>query len=353
MEFTDEQKRIMQHDPTKHACILAGPGTGKSSTIISYVCNIKDKNPEKNIRLLTFTRAANTELTDKIVKSGKDTINSSTVHSFSISVLLNNPGTGGLPEPIRVADDWEWNLLIRKDLSSRLGIFINEVDKLKNEMSASWESLTAIQDDSIPQELRAKFMGLWEEHRKIFGYSLLSELPFRLKTALEGNSDLDLGKIDLLAIDEYQDLNACDLSCFRQISQRGTTIIAIGDDDQSIYKFRKAHPDGIRNFSKEYKAQVYPLSVSHRCSKSILDWANFVIGGDTSRAKRPLLSPSKNNPKGVIGYLVFNRESSEVEGIVKLLSWLVKSKNVPLEEILILTRTKTIAKPIKRSESVV
>ena len=192
-------------------------------------------------------------------------------------------------------------------------------------------------------------MGLWEEHRKVIGYSLLSELPFRLKIALEGNSELDLGGFNLVAIDEYQDLNACDLNCFSHISKRGTTIIAIGDDDQSIYRFRKAHPEGIRRFPEEYKAEVYPLSISHRCGKKILDWANFVIGGDTTRASKPLLSPSADNPEGNVGYLVFNRESSEAEGIIKLISWLTNSQHIPYEEILILVRTKAISRIVKIS----
>lgn len=347
MDYTEEQKKIFDHDPNKHACILAGPGTGKSSTIIGYVCRIKEQYPEKNIRLLTFTRAANSELADKIIESGKETIVSNTVHSFAISILLNNPGTHGLPEPIRIADDWEWGELIRKDLALRLGISVRAIEKLKNEMSASWESLAETQNESVPQELRAKYMRLWEEHRKIFGYSLLSELPFRLKTALEGNSELDLGNLNLIAVDEYQDLNACDLNCFSHMSKRGTTIIAIGDDDQSIYQFRKAHPEGIRRFPDEYQAEVYPLSISHRCGKKILDWANFVIGGDTTRTEKPNLSPSQNNPGGKGGYLVFNRETTEGDGVVRLVNWLTESEKVPLEEILILIRTASIGNLVK------
>jgi len=147
MEFTDEQKKILEHDPSKHACILAGPGTGKSSTIISYISELRKKYPDKIVRLLTFTRAANRELMDKIIEAGHDTILSSTIHSFAISVLLKNPGTGGLPEPLRIADDWEWDELIRKDIARRLTTTVAMVNKLKNEMSAHWESLSPEKDD--------------------------------------------------------------------------------------------------------------------------------------------------------------------------------------------------------------
>lgn len=347
MKLTEEQKKILQHDPTKHACILAGPGTGKSSTVISYATKIKKKYPDKKIRLLTFTRAANSELIDKIIKEGEESVVSSTVHSFAISVLISNPGSSGLPEPIRIADNWEWDRLIKKGLARKLDTTVSNVDKLKNEMSSSWESLVEAENASVLLELRAKFMGLWEEHRRVFAYSLLSELPFRLKTALEGNPNLDLANIELIAVDEYQDLNACDLQCFRLIAQRGITIIGIGDDDQSIYGFRKAHPAGIRDFFKEYNSVRYSLSVSHRCGKKILDWANYIICGDTTRPKKPVLSPWLNNPAGEVGFLVFNREKNEAEGIVKLIFWLTNNKKVPNEDILVLSRTKSVAKLLK------
>lgn len=347
MELTDEQKKILEHDPSKHACILAGPGAGKSSIIIGYISELRKKYPDKIVRLLTFTRAANRELMDKIIEAGHDTILSSTIHSFAISVLLKNPETSGLPEPLRIADDWEWNELIRKDVARRLTTTAAMINKLKNEMSAHWESLSPEKDDSVPEEIRARFMGMWEEHRRIYGYTLLAELPFRLKIALEGNSDLDLGNLELIAVDEYQDLNACDLKCIRIISEREVTIIAIGDDDQSIYRFRKAHPVGIRNFSKEYQAVSYPLTISHRCGSKILEWANYVIQGDTSRTPKPPLRTGNNNSEGMVGYLVFNRENKEAEGVASLVKWLTEKEKLPLEEILVLVRTGNLAKLIK------
>jgi len=348
MEYTSEQLKILEHDPTKHACILAGPGTGKSSTVISYISKIYSKESNKIIRLLTFTRAANSELVNKITEAGHEKVISSTVHSFAISILLKNPGASNLPEPLRIADDWEWNELIRRDLARKLRTTVRVVDKLKNEMSAQWESLSPEKDESISDELRGLFMGMWEEHRRLYGYTLLAELPFRLKVALEGNPELDLGGIELVCVDEYQDLNACDLKCFHLLSERGITIIAIGDDDQSIYQFRKAHPDGIRNFSKEYQAISYPLTVSQRCGNKILNWASYVIKGDTSRPPKPSLRPGKDNVEGQVGYLVFNREGKEAEGVARLTNWLINKEKIPIEEILILVRTENIGKLQKK-----
>jgi len=348
MEYTDEQIAFFDHNPTNHGRILAGPGTGKSSALIGYIDRIRQQHPNKKLRLLTFTRAANGELTDKILEAGHDKVVSSTVHSFAISILLSNPGISGFPEPLRIADDWEWGELIEADLARRLGLRKHDVEKLKNEMSAFWESLSPEEDANISAEVRSRFMGLWEEHRRVFGYTLLAELPFRLKEALEAEPELNIGDLDLLAVDEYQDLNACDLKCLRLLSERGVTLLAVGDDDQSIYRFRKAHPMGIRSFLAEYNANDYPLTISHRCGRTILEWANYVIGGDTTRsADKPSLRPGDNNPNGSVGYLVFNRENTEAEGVVKLVRWLNSEKSIPFEEILVLARTGTIVKPIK------
>lgn len=192
MEFTEEQKNIFHHDPCKHACVLAGPGTGKSSTIISYISQIKELYPNKKVKLLTFTRAANLELTSKILESCDETVESSTVHSFAISTLLSNPGTSGLPEPLRIADTWESKNLVRTDLARRLRLRVRMIDTLITLMSASWQSLEEAHDDSISPGMKARFMGFWDEHRNIFGYSLLPELPFRLKAAIEGNPELEI-----------------------------------------------------------------------------------------------------------------------------------------------------------------
>ena len=158
MEYTKEQLEILEHDPSKHACILAGPGTGKSSTIISYISKIRKKEPNKIVRLLTFTRAANSELLDKVLEAGHERAISSTIHSFAISILLGNPGMSGLPEPLRIADDWEWKELIREDIARRLDTTATIVDILKNEMGAYWESLSPEKNDSVPDEIRARFM---------------------------------------------------------------------------------------------------------------------------------------------------------------------------------------------------
>src|SRR6266852_1900932 len=105
---TAEQGAILAHVLNRNARVLAGPGTGKSATLLALMDRLLGDEPEPRIKLLTFTRAATAELAKKVSDHpAAATQRPSTIHSFSISVLLRNPGTGNFPEPLRIADDWE------------------------------------------------------------------------------------------------------------------------------------------------------------------------------------------------------------------------------------------------------
>jgi hypothetical protein len=89
---------------------------------------------------------------------------------------------------------------------------------LFSELAANWESLNPAEVVNVPAEVRARFMGGWREHRQIMGYALLSELPYALRTALRDHPDLDGVDFGVLIVDEYQDLNACDLDVLRRLA---------------------------------------------------------------------------------------------------------------------------------------
>src|SRR6202030_330754 len=104
---TGEQTAILGHDHHRHARVLAGPGTGKSATLVALVDRLMAGNPAPRIKLLTFTRAATAELAKKVSDHPAAAAERpNTIHSFSISVLLRNPGTGDFPKPLRIADDY-------------------------------------------------------------------------------------------------------------------------------------------------------------------------------------------------------------------------------------------------------
>lgn len=336
---TEQQQAMIDHDIARHGRVLAGPGTGKSATAIRLLLRLGAAGIRG--RLLTFTRAATNELKEKVSEHPEELPIPSTVHSFAIATLLANPGTSELPEPIRLADDWEWEELIREHLKELIGCDVRLVDRARAEMASNWESLEPTEDPDLPQEVRNRFAGVWEHHRRIFGYSLLAELPFRLLRALEDHPNLNLGDWTVLVVDEYQDLNQCDLSMLRRITERGRQLLAAGDDDQSIYSFRRAHPIGIRRFlTDDYPgAADYPLSISQRCGISILNWARHVIEGLPDRPPRPPLTPGPGCVEGEARYLRFDSWVQEADGAARLAKWLIESEGIEPEDIAIMSRT--------------
>src|SRR6266849_4505337 len=163
---TGEQTAILAHDYHRHARVLAGPGTGKSATLVGLVDHLLAGNPAPRIKLLTFTRAATAELAKKVSEHPAAAAERpSTIHSFSISVLLQNPGAANLPAPLRIADGWEYEMIVRPTLARLVGTGVLLVDRLVREMAANWESLRPEHDPRIEARLRARFMGAWNEHR--------------------------------------------------------------------------------------------------------------------------------------------------------------------------------------------
>jgi len=353
-EPTDEQRAILLHDPTRHARVLAGPGTGKSTTMVALLGQLLEEDNSLRVRMLTFTRAATAELAEKIAIHSKEAARPSTIHSFAISVLLRNPGTGNFPEPLRIADTWETNNIVHPTLAKRIGVQVKVLKKLIQEMASNWESLTDEEDPEISDTVRIRFRGAWTEHRRILGYTLLAELPYRLQHALDVHDDLKGIDFDLLLVDEYQDLNSCDLRVIKLLSEKSKcAVIGTGDDDQSIYSWRNAAPEGIRRFLTDYSnAEDYPLSVTLRCGKRIIKWANYVIQGDPDRpSDRAVLDPLPDSPDGEVAFLHFQGDRSEAKGIAKLVRGLM-NEGVEPKHILVLMRTdykRMFSKPIREA----
>lgn len=303
MPPTNEQQAVIGHDVERHGRVLAGPGTGKSYTAVALTERLASERADLRIRMVTFTRAATAEFARKMSDSELAALGGSppsTVHAFALSLLMREQGAG-LPSPLRIPDSWETKNLVRPGVSRGLKAQGYEdatptlVEKLEREMAAAWQAL----DDSIvlatdiDPALRTAYVAAWSRHRDIFGYALLAELPYRAGQLVE-DIGLPDGQPNVLLVDEYQDLNEADIKLMRAVADEGVTILAIGDDDQSIYSFRMAAPAGIRRFLDEFDTDCdYPLSLSRRCGGGILDAANTLIASEPGRPPKAPCKPAR------------------------------------------------------------
>jgi DNA helicase-2/ATP-dependent DNA helicase PcrA len=330
-----------------HARLLAGPGTGKTHTLTRRVVKLvtDDGISPENILAVAFTRVNSHDLRRSVAAGlvAHDILRMptvSTLHSYALRQLLRNSSLiTSLPQPIRIADDFEEKNIIRVDIAQALGADQNQVRQKFEELSGDWQSLAVEDHQYRPADPR--FIGAWQEHRAIYGYTLRSELVWQLKHALEENPDaFDLGgPTSHLLVDEYQDLNKCDLAIVQALSARGAEVFCVGDDDQSIYGFRGAHPAGIRGFLDDYKgAAPLELEICWRCDRAIIRVATHVANLDPRRLEKPM-QPCDGAGEGEVHLLRFPEQVAEARSIASICRHLIDGEGYSPEDILVLLRS--------------
>jgi len=161
-----------------HARLLAGPGTGKTLTLTRHICFlVAEQNVSPGtILAVTFTRAAARELRQRVENElGEENCpRISTLHSFALRQLMRNARLiTELPQPLRIADDWEERNIILEDIKRLLDLRkISDARDLLNELSADWQTLTVDEADWDRRFPNPQFLGAWREHRQIYGYTL-------------------------------------------------------------------------------------------------------------------------------------------------------------------------------------
>ncbi len=344
MEWTEEQRQILSH-ARGHGRIQAGPGTGKSTTVIALANELSAQRSDSAVRLATFTRAATAELASRALEGGL-AVEVTTVHSFALQLIVRNSQWTRLPLPIRIPDDWETAELIHEDLRARLatrwrGLRKATIARLEREMAAQWESMdeTRLVADIDPQ-LRDAYIAAWQQQRSVFGYSLFAEMPWYALELIEDHPEANIFGCEFLIVDEYQDLNRREIKLVEALAGAGLDIMSVGDEDQSIYSWRMAAPEGIRRFSEDFAgARDYPLSISQRCARKILDAAQRVISvapGRNPNLPRP--RPAEHNPEGDFEYLRFRSAQAERTGVVRLLQHHHDKDSISWDRMAVLTK---------------
>lgn len=342
----NDQKKAASHIGC-HALLLAGPGTGKTLTLTHRAAYlVTEKGISHNqILAITFTRAAAFELrnrfADALEGQQKELPQVSTLHSFALRQLLRNSYLiESIPRPLRIADDWEERSIILEDLKIVLGYKLKAVKERFNLLSADWQTLDADEEEWENRFPDPRFLGAWRQHREVFGYTLRSELVYQLKRVLEQTEDFSLESDYLhLLVDEYQDLNRCDLAVIYALRDKGIEIFGAGDDDQSIYGFRYAYPEGIRRFNRDYiPSSSLTLGTCVRCDRSIIDLSLFVANLDPTRLEKPL-EPRNDAGKGEVYILRFKNQEIEAKGVADICRYLLTKKGYTPKDILILMRS--------------
>jgi len=348
MALSPQQEVLVEHPWDKSGRVLAGPGTGKTYTSVLYLEKLASRKPGLRVGYITFTRVVTDDFKDQLNDSNLSALklqHPMTMHGYSLKIL-QNPDCRLIPQPLRIPDDWEQSELIRPDISRLLKAAQHQeatptkVAELEAELSASFRSLR-----NEPLPIEAKEPGLvkayeqvWGAHRRQYGYTLLSELSHQAATFLAERDKAKRG-IDLLIVDEYQDLNAAEQQVLLELHRQGVAILAIGDDDQSIYGWRNAAPEGIRDFPVTFDAEInYPLTICRRSGNPALEIAAQLIAQEDGRAAKPPLEADVKAPTTEFRYLSFPTRSDEAAGVARIAFSRIDA-GVPPKKIAVLVRS--------------
>lgn len=327
--------------------VLAGPGTGKSYAMKRRVARLLESGAEpKKILPITFTRVAAEDLHRELVGMdvpGCTELFGRTLHSLALRILTRNhvlEATGRIPRPL---NEFEREPLVA-DLKAHGGKKVVRKKILAYE--AAWARLQHEEPGYAKQEADALFEDALVDWLVFHKCVLIGEVVPQLYEYLRTNPLAgELSEFSNILVDEYQDLNRAEQDVIRLLSQ-SAELCVVGDDDQSIYSFKHAHPQGIQGWlGGNPGADDFSLVHCRRCPSRVVEMANSLIAKNQSRPDRPPLEPVAVNGPGMVKIVQYSSLGAEVAGVANIVSAMV-DEGVPPGDILVLTQSRAFGNPI-------
>ena len=309
-----QQRQAVVHEGSP-LLILAGAGSGKTRVIttkIAYLIGNKNVNPY-SILSVTFTKKAANEMRERAVameaQAAKAQIR--TFHSFGSWFLRKYYEDAGVEQNFTVYDDEDMSILIRKAVPSlsqkESRLAAHQIALAKDYCLTPQDDLSFLASDFDIQDIYAKY----EARLRSTGNVDFGDLIMMPVTVMENSpliaSDIH-SRFNVIMVDEYQDSNIAQYKLLQKLSgvKEGYNnyVCVVGDDDQSIYKFRGAEVQNILGFSKQFPGtQIIRLERNYRSTSKILDAAGIVVGKNQDRLGKTLVADRGEGKMPVLAYV--------------------------------------------------
>ena len=302
--------------------VRAGPGTGKTFTLIRRITRLLESGVEpKGILVCTFTRTAADDLKrelNALKVAGASSVHATTVHALCFGILSRNDVfeiTGRMARPLL---EYETRFLLEDLQNGSFGNIHKRRKRLKAFESA-WARLQTDQPGWPSDALDRKFQQRLYDWLKFHKAMLIGELvPEAFRYLRNNPASPDRRAFSHLLVDEYQDLNTVEQE-FIQLIAENARLTIIGDENQSIYSFKYAHPQGISEFHARHAGTTdATLDICRRCPTGIVDMANHLISCSPKRSKHVLI-PRPENGKGEIYIVQWKSIKQETQGISRFI----------------------------------
>ena len=338
--------------------LISCPGSGKTSTVVQRIkYMVEHRIPSNKILVMTFSKAAAMEMQERFVSltNGKnDGVTFATIHSFCYNVI--SPAYKLTARNI-LRDNEGW-MIVRKGLDylKQKGLLSMDIRDYSEFTSSCLREISVVNNNGVdwatykaetcPTTEFHRIYDLYEEQKQNMGkidFDDMLKLCYQLFTEQQDILEYYKERFRYIIVDEYQDTNFLqrDILYLLAGGPDEANLCVVGDDDQSIYKFRGAKPEIMLGFAKEYPSchQIY-MDVNYRSEPCIVEHARNLIEHNRKRFKKDI-KPFKNGD-GVVSEHGFSSTSKELSEAVNKMKELHKA-GTPFEDMAVLYRNNNQA----------
>lgn len=332
--------------------LLAGAGSGKTRVLthrIAYLIG-EGVNPY-NILAITFTNKAAGEMrerVDRIVSFGAESVWVSTFHSLCVRILRRFIDKLDYQTNFTIYDSDDQKAVVKaclkklnmdpKQYPERM--IMSEISKAKEQFISPSEFDRSASGQYRKMQI-ARVYTAYQEQLKLSNALDFDDLLYKTVELFQFHPDiLDnyQERFQYIMVDEYQDTNHIQFLLIKQLASKYRNLCVVGDDDQSIYKFRGANIYNILNFEEEYpEAKVIKLEQNYRSTKNILNAANGVIANNEGRKEKALWTALPEGEK--VNFSLYDTEYQEAEYTVKKIFYQHEEEGRPYNHFAVLYRT--------------
>jgi DNA helicase-2/ATP-dependent DNA helicase PcrA len=355
-----QQKEAVLHSKGP-LLVLAGAGSGKTKVLthrFAYLTNVQ-KVPATSILTMTFTNKAANEMKERIARLTNKNVSDlwiGTFHSLSARILRQEIDRLGYKKDFCIYDDKDSGNLVRsilKEFKIHEALYKGILSKISSLKASMVEP-----DDLLSNE---DSYGFDEKFARVY---------VRYQNDLKNNNALDFDDLIMLTvklcekhpavlkkyhnefshllIDEFQDTNLSQYRLTRKLAGKLKNICVVGDDDQSIYKFRGAEVKNIHKFKKDYsKTKVIRLEQNYRSTQRILDIADSVISRNPTRMPKKLWTDRSKGDK--IYYCTATNEQEEARYIAQTIKELYQKGKYSFRDIAVLYRVNQQSRALEEA----
>ena len=308
MKWTPEQRAVIEHPLDAHAVVRAVPGAGKTTTLVGRVEALVAKGvAPARIRVVMFNKSIQEHFTSRLEAAGVSGVKVTTFDALGLEVLRAAQRFGRRYE-VDADGTNKWARAVWPAYREH----IETAEEVANAVSFWKAHLVSPARAAFPSN--PAYVAAYRDFEAVRtgeGIRVGFEDMVRTAVGVLGQHPRLLGVIDHMLVDEFQDVNPGRVELLLRLSHPGTSVMAVGDEDQGVNEWCGAHPRFFRNFADLFSAlptRTYPLTRSFRFGANIATAANRVIRHNVERA--PAVVVGGGQTAGVV------REVDDIGGTV-------------------------------------